>query len=131
MMLSRIFSLSILCASLLFAGVPAIACAAPLPTQDCCPNGPQTPCELGDSGPADAKRATACCASGLGASTAIAAAASSDDIQKHSDSAPIITAEVRSAVEHRQSAYYVPAASPHSFNSSQRALYLSTGRLRL
>ena len=133
-MLSRIVSLSILCASLLFAGVPAIACTTQLPARDCCPNGSQAPCELGASGTSDANSITACCAAGVAVSTALAAAASSDELQKHSnqvDSTPLITTEVMSAVVHRQSAYFAAMASPRSFNSSQCALYLSTGRLRL
>jgi len=134
MMLSRIVSLSILCTSLLFAGVPAFACATQLPAHDCCRNGPQAPCELGASGPAEANRVTACCASGVAVSTAIAAAASTDELHKHSnhtDSTPTITMEVISAVVHRQSACCTAIASLRSFDSSQRTLYLSTGRLRL
>src|SRR5258705_1189541 len=63
-MLRRIIVLWILLTSLLAAGVPALACGEVVPTRDCCPNGPNSPCGSEQSRTTEANRLDFCCAAG-------------------------------------------------------------------
>jgi len=133
-MLRRIFSLTIVLASLFFAGLPAFACAERVPTQDCCPNGPLAPCSTGGSTAAPSNGVQSCCASSPVTSAAFAAVESSNEFHKHLkrfDMPAILISPAISPTAYvawgRSAA--IPATS--SFSPSYALLYLSTGRLRL
>ena len=133
-MLSRVASLSILCVSLLFAGVPAIACATQQPAGNCCPDDPNAPCTPDSSSPAEANLAVACCVSGIAVSSAMVVAGSFDENQDHaklSDPPSVVTSDVMSPALDRRPHFFPGSICLSSFNPSRCALYLSTGRLRL
>src|ERR1700761_5309646 len=79
-MLHRITAIWLLCAGLLFAGVPAIACCeATVPTQDCCPHGPPVGQFLAGLAPT----AAACCGTVPMETGASGATAATPEIRKH------------------------------------------------
>ena len=133
-MLRRLLSLSLLYASAVLAGVPAVACAHAMPMQHCCPSAPGEPCRGGSpDAPQGMPTELACCASGIPSATAIAATAALPKIEKHAQ-----RIDPPAAI----SAYSSPTiASARSQSSDQftlvfrlpsySTLYLSTGRLRL
>jgi len=140
-MLRRITALTIVCVSLLLAGLPAVACAPSMVNGDCCPPLKGLPCDMNQN---DKSVATlVCCASGALDSTAIvstgssfsssASIAASPDIEKHHRQSDGPAAYVFSA----QSAGQLPSAvvafsRPLStWRPASNLLYLSTGRLRL
>jgi hypothetical protein len=130
----RIFSLTFLLASLVFAGLPAFAYADCVPTQDCCPNGPLAPCGIEGSAAAPSNGVQSCCAAGPTDLAAFAADAPSNDFHKHLKRSHLPATLPFPAI--------LPAARLVSFRStvistkpffspSYALLYLSTGRLRL
>jgi hypothetical protein len=132
-MLLRIFSLTILLAGLLFAGVPAFACEECPSTNECCPNGPLARGSDHGSTVAPSDFIQQCCTASAAGSAALAADVSSNDFNKHlkrfelpvvSTSPAILPARVAS------SRWAAISATP-SFTPSHALLYLSTGRLRL
>jgi hypothetical protein len=132
-MLRRILSLSVLYASVLLAGVPALSCADSVPMHDCCPPQSGRACQDGESGaPKAMTRIVACCAAGAQSTTVIVSAVPLSKIEKQQTPAP--PALVVSLALH--AAAYSP---PHSklgigltaYFPSFSSLYLSTGRLRL
>ena len=133
-MLPRIISLSILFAVLLVAGLPPVACATPLPAQNCCPDGPQLNCDLSAPMASKSDRVHACCVEGFAVSAKIPALASSVFIRKlpkQSGSAPISGFNLISDASPLDSNYPATIRFPPSIRHSHCALYLSTGRLRL
>jgi hypothetical protein len=133
-MLRRLLNLSILFASLLFAGVPAMACADGLPMHGCCPSAPAVPCHGGTpNAPQGMPTDLACCASGLWNTSAITTAAASPQIEKHAERAdppPAITVFSLPTIADARSSSLL-RLSALSRTPSYSMLYLSTGRLRL
>jgi hypothetical protein len=132
-MLRHITALSLLLISLLAAGVPTFACGEAVPIQDCCPNGPNSPCgdELGRT--SEGTRQELCCAAGGTVSTVTAIAAPSNEFDHHADHAdPLALFIVLSTL----TSTYVQSPSVDGCQIASRPLscsplYLSTGRLRL
>ena len=132
-MLRHVIALSILLLSLLAAGVPARACGEVMPTRDCCPNGPNSPCGSEQSRITEANRPGFCCAAGGTVTTTTAIATSSKELRKawHRADPPtllILATTLTTA--------YVQSPSVDDFSLVSRPfsdsmLYLSTGRLRL
>ena len=126
-MIRRIVSATFLLASLLFAGLPAFACADCLPDRECCPTG-QLASRNADGSTLGPSGVAQC---GTAGSAVFAADESSNDFNKHlkhSDvpAIPAATATAQ-AVSIRLSANSVTSSVTPSF----ALLYLSTGRLRL
>jgi hypothetical protein len=133
-MLRRIFSLTFLLTSLLFAGLPAFACADAVPTLDCCPNGPLAPCGIEGSAAAPSNGVQPCCAVSPAASAAFAVDASSDKFHKHlkrSDVPAILLSSAISPMAYGASSRSAAISAASSFSPSYALIYLSTGRLRL
>jgi hypothetical protein len=133
-MLRRLLSLSILYASALIAGVPAVACGDALPMQHCCPSAPAVPCRGGTpDAPRGMPTELACCASGIPSATAITATAALPKIEKHAqrtDSPAAISTYSLPTIAGARSRSSVPLAIVFRL-PSYSTLYLSTGRLRL
>jgi hypothetical protein len=131
-MLRHIIALPILLLCLLSASAPAFACGEVVPTRDCCPNGPNTPCAPEQARTAEANLLDLCCAaSGTLATTA--SAISSNERAKHWNGAapPAVLVALTTLTT-----AYVQASSIADFRNpaptfSDSTLYLSTGRLRL
>ena len=131
-MLHRVLSLSILGVGLLFAGLPAVACARDTPIENCCPLGPGQPCRGQGPGIAIANPThDVCCVSGERAS-GLTASAPSQTAGKHQlrGNPPALTTSLAVVNRHAMSAAAV-AADIRNFDPSGSSLYLSTGRLRL
>src|SRR6266849_2661858 len=133
-MIRRIFSISILLASLLFAGLPTFACAESTPNRDCCPHGPLAPCSVDGSVSAPADLVQQCCTAGTAGSVSFATDESSNEFHKHLKHSDIPAVAISSEIS--PSAYFVSIkstsiATTASFSPSFALLYLSTGRLRL
>src|ERR1700732_422801 len=88
-MLRHIIALSILLMSLLAAGIPALACAEVMPTHDCCPNVPNSPCGSEQSTTTEANRLDFCCTAGGTVTTTTAIATSSKELRKARDRADL------------------------------------------
>src|SRR5258708_10016132 len=82
-MLRHIIALSILLMSLLAAGVPALACGDVVPARDCCPNGPNAPCEPNRFQTPEANQLTLCRASSTAVTSVAAVAAPSKKFVQH------------------------------------------------
>jgi hypothetical protein len=133
-MLRRTFSVTFLLASLLFVGLPAVAYAECVPTDDCCPNGPLAPCSVDGSAAAASNDAQPCCASSPAAPAALAAEASSKDFHKHlkrSHWPATLPFPALLPAAHLASTRSAVISTKASFSPSHALLYLSTGRLRL
>jgi hypothetical protein len=133
-MVRRLVSVAIVLATLLFAGAPAFACAAPAASQDCCPNGPSAPCRLDTSSLAPSDLAQPCCIAGIAGSVAIAADdASADALKflKHSDIPVVAAASSIWPSAYVTAAKYASISAMSPFSPPSTLLYLSTGRLRL
>jgi hypothetical protein len=135
LMLRRILSLSILAASLLFAGLPIMACAHSLPERDCCPSGPSSPCHSDAASAITAIRSTAlCCAAGTQAAVVEWSNAPSSKAERHARrTGPAVADSVSAAAAAVPPA---PAELPvwlatYSYTPSRSTLYLHTRRLRL
>jgi hypothetical protein len=130
----RIFGLTILLASLLFAGLPAFACAECVPTQDCCPTGPPASCSVDGSTSGLSSFAQQCGTAGAAGSTVFAADESSNDFNKHlkrSDVPTLLPGPTIAQASHAGSIRLGANFSTSSFTPTYTLLYLSTGRLRL
>lgn len=133
-MLRRILSLSILCTSLLFAGVQAEACVSDVPAHDCCPGGPHEPCHESGATGVELAAVQICCVSGVSASSQISTAEPSRELRKQPQrvdppALPVAIAGAASAHFDGVRSADVPTAP--SFDRHLSLLYLSTGRLRL
>jgi hypothetical protein len=133
-MLRRLLSLSLLYASAVLAGTPAVACVQASPMQHCCPSAPGEPCR---GGAPDAPRGMpadlACCASGMPSATATAATAALPKFEKQAQRTdPSVAISVYSppTIGATRSHSSVPLAVVFRL-PSYSTLYLSTGRLRL
>ena len=131
-MLRHIIALSILLMSLLAAGIPALACTEVMPTRDCCPNGPNSPCGSEQSRTTEANRLDFCCVAG-GTVTTTAIATSSKELRKAWDRADLPALLILATT---LTTTYVRSPSVDEFSLVSRpfsdsTLYLSTGRLRL
>jgi hypothetical protein len=131
-MLRHIIALSILLTGLLAAGVPALACGEVMPTRDCCPNGPNSPCGSEQSGTTEANRLDYCCAGGT-VTTTTAIATSSKELRKAWDRAdlPALLIVVTTLTTAYVQSPFVDEFSLVSRPFSGSTLYLSTGRLRI
>jgi len=132
-MLHRVLSLSILGVGLLFAGLPAVACARDTPIQDCCPFGPGQPCRGQGPGIAIANPTQGvCCVSGERVASSLVASAPSKTAGKHPlrGNPPALASSLAVVDRHAMSAAAV-AADIRPFHPSGSSLYLSTSRLRL
>jgi hypothetical protein len=130
----RIFSLTILLASLLFAGLPAFACAECVPTQDCCPTGPLAQCSVDGPTSGLSGFAQQCGTAGAAGSTVFAADESSNDFNKHLKrcDVPILPMTPAITPTFQVASIRLSAHSAtSSFTPTYTLLYLSTGRLRL
>jgi hypothetical protein len=130
-MIRRIISRTFLLASLLFAGVPALACAECVPIQECCPTGQPASCNVDRSTAGSSDVARQCSTAG---SAVIAADESSNDFNKHlkrSDVPTPLTAAAAAQAPHVVSIRLSANSVTSSFTPSHTLLYLSTGRLRL
>lgn len=130
-MLQRVLSLLLLGASLLLAGLPAVACAPVTPSENCCPSGPGQPCR----GQAPrivgfAPASGACCVVGDRATSSIAMSAKADGQSQLGGDPPALPAPAILATRFTRSDDAVAVDSSY-FRTSGSALYLSTGRLRL
>ncbi len=131
--LRHILGLSILYASVLFAGVPALSCANSRPIHGCCPPQAVMPCQGGESGTPKATHILPGCAAGAQSTATIASAVPSSKIEKHPqrvDPPPLITSFARQAAVYAPFHCELGFTSP-TYTQSHSALYLSTGRLRL
>jgi hypothetical protein len=132
-MLRHIIALPILLLSLLAAGVPAFACGEVVPTQDCCPHGPNAPCTAEQTRTAETNRQDFCCATGGTIATTTAITTPSNELRKHWDRADL---PVLLVVLTTLTTPYVQSPAVDEFHIvtpplSYSTLYLSTGRLRL
>src|ERR1700676_137504 len=85
-MLRHLLNLSILCASVLFAGMPAVLCAGPMPMHHCCPSAPGEACPgHTPQAPKGLPAKLACCAVEMADETAITASAAILKIEKHAE----------------------------------------------
>src|ERR1019366_9682539 len=132
-MLRRILSLSILCTSLLFAGVQAEACVNDVPKHDCCPSGPSVPCHDSGSTAVESVPAQTCCVSGVSVSSLIATAEPSRELHKQPQRVdpPALLASFAPAASTRFKSSRSEYNDARSFTPLLSSLYLSTGRLRL
>jgi hypothetical protein len=133
-MIRRIVSLTFLLASLLFAGLPAFACAESTPHRDCCPNGPLAPCGVDGSVSTPADLVQQCCTAGTAGSVSFAVDESSNDFNKHlkrSDAPTLLIAPTIAQASQVASIRLSANSVASSFTPSYTLLYLSTGRLRL
>jgi hypothetical protein len=133
-MLRRIFSLTIVLASLLLSGLPAVACAECAPTRDCCPSEPLAPCGIEASVAPPSYGIQPCGASSAVTSAAFAAVESSNEFHKHLKRSDVPAILISAAIS--PTSYVAPSrstaiSSTSSFRPSYVSLYLSTGRLRL
>jgi hypothetical protein len=130
-LLRNILGLSILYASMLFAGVPAVSCAESAPLHDCCPPQPVMPCRGGDSCSPNATNSRPSCVAGAQCAAAVTAAVP-DKIEKHSKRidppALIVSFALHAAL---YSPRFVRGITIPTYYHSHSTLYLSTGRLRL
>jgi len=122
-----------LCAGLVLAGAPAIACCAEgMLTDRCCPNGPE-PTNTQSPGIEASSVVYGCCAGE--AQTVLATTAMAEPRQSDSDSTPAdpplsVTFLAALIAVHAPSEANEISATP-LFVASQAPLYLLTGRLRL
>jgi hypothetical protein len=130
-MIRRIVCQTFLLASLLFAGLPAFACAECAPAQECCPTGQLASCNVDGSAVGSSGVAQHC---GTVGSAVFVADESSNDFNKHLKRSDLPTlliappiAQSSRVASIRLSANFVAS----SFTPSYTLLYLSTGRLRL
>ena len=132
-MLRRIISLAIVCAGLLLAGLPAVACRPNVPLEDCCPSGPGGPCRA--PGGFTSQAQVVCCAGGIITPAATASLSLLHDRDNpHSTAsnppAALVAVSFNTAISWRASAAPVGDEAP-AYRPSGSVLYLSTGRLRL
>jgi hypothetical protein len=133
-MLRRLISLSFLYATIVVAGVPAVACTQAMPMQHCCPSAPGEPCRGGaPEEPQGLPTELGCCASGTLSATTIIATAGLPKVETHAQridpptaisvySSPTITGAHSHSSVRLNVVFRLPSYS---------GLYLSTGRLRL
>jgi len=129
-MIRRIVSATFLLASLLFAGLPAFACADCPPDRECCPTG-QLASRNADGSTLGPSGVAQC---GTAGSAVFAADESSNDFNKHlkhSDVPAIPAATATAQASHVVSIRLSANSVTSSFTPSFALLYLSTGRLRL
>jgi hypothetical protein len=130
-MIRRIVSQTFLLAVLLFAGLPAFACAQCVPVHDCCPTGQLASCSLDGSTLGPSGVAQQC---GTAGPAVFAADESSNDFNRHLKRSDVPTPLVPPAiaqVSHVASIGLSANSVTSSFTPSNTLLYLSTGRLRL
>jgi hypothetical protein len=130
----RLISQLILCAGLLFAGMPMLACAQVMPMPDCCPSEPGKPCGGQDrSAVSMVLPARQCCDAGAHTPSAVVASPPSREIEKRTQRAdPPTLAPLAIAAGFTQSWFFsADGRTTSSFTPSLSTLYLSTGRLRL
>jgi hypothetical protein len=130
-MIRRIVSQTFLLASLLFAGVPALACAQCVPIHDCCPTGQLASCNVDGSAVGSSGVAQHC---GTAGSAVFAADESSNDFNRHlkrSDVPTLLIAPPIAQASRVASIRLSASSVASSFTPSYTLLYLSTGRLRL
>jgi len=132
-MLRRILSLSILCTSLLFAGVQAEACVNDAPKHDCCPGRPSVPCHESGSSAVDSIVAQTCCVTGISVSSLAATAEPSRELHKKPQRVdpPAILVSIGATAGARIQSSRFESNNARSFHPLLSSLYLSTGRLRL
>jgi hypothetical protein len=132
MKLNRLFTLLVLCAGLLLAGAPAIACCAEsTPARDCCPNAPE-PTTAQSIRIEAGSLVYGCCVGEAQTVTAMTAAAArqSDFDSTRADPPLSVTFLAALIAVHLPSALSDASTTP-LFIASQSPLYLRTGRLRL
>ena len=132
-MLRRIISFAIVCASLLLAGSPAVACASNMPLKDCCPWSPGGPCG-GAPGSFASDAQAACCAAGITLPTSSASSSlrsGPENYPAHGDPLPAIDSFILAAAIVSRQRPSTVGWEITSYSRSGSALYLSTGRLRL
>ena len=130
-MIRRIISQTILLASLLFAGLPAFACAQCAPTDVCCPTGQPALCNVDRSAAGSSGVAQHC---GTVGSALFAADESANDFNRHlkrSDVPTLLIAPPIAQASRVASIRLSANSVASSFTPSYTLLYLSTGRLRL
>jgi|ERR1019366_6410595 hypothetical protein len=132
-MLRRIIALPILLLSLLAADVPVFACGEGVPTQDCCPHGPNSPCAPEQARTAEANRRDFCCIAGGTIGTTTAMAIPSNESGKHWDGVapPALLVALTTLITAYVQSLLVDDFRLISQPLSDCTLYLSTGRLRL
>jgi len=130
-MIRRIISQTFLLASLLFAGLPAVACVQCVPTHGCCPTGQLASCNV-DGSPVGSSRVAQ--HGGTVGSAVFAADESSNDFNRHlkrSDVPTLLIAQPIAQASRVGSVRLSANSGASSFAPSYTLLYLSTGRLRL
>lgn len=130
-MIRRIVSLTLLLASLLLAGLPAIACAECVPTHGCCPTGQLASCSVDGSIAGSSGIAQQC---GTVSSGVFATDESSNDFNRHLKRSDLPTLLVAPAIAQASQVASIRVSAnsvASSFTPSYTLLYLSTGRLRL
>jgi hypothetical protein len=131
-MLRHIIALPLLLLSLLAADASVFACGV-VPTQDCCPNGPISPCALEQAKAAEANRLDFCCVAGSTITTTTAMAIPSNENGKHWDGVapPALLVALTTLTTAYVQSLLVDDFRFVSQPLSDSTLYLSTGRLRL
>ena len=127
----RRISQTFLLASLLFAGLPAFACAQCVPTQVCCPTGQLAWCDVDGATLGSSGVAPHCGTVGSGV---FAADEPSNDFNRHlkrSDVPTLLIAQPIAQASRVGSVRLSANSGASSFAPSYTLLYLSTGRLRL
>jgi hypothetical protein len=132
-MLRRLISLSLLYATIVVAGVPAVACTQAMPMQHCCPSAPGEPCRGAPEAPQALPTELGCCASGTPSATTIIATAGLPKIETHAQridppTAITVYSSLTIAGERAHSSVRLDLVFRLP---SYSGLYLSTGRLRL
>jgi hypothetical protein len=133
-MIRHIVSLTILLATLIFAGLPAVACAKCVPRDECCPAQAIATCTVAGSATESSGFIEPCGTAGPGGSAIFAASDSSNYFTKHLKRSNVPALALALSI-----AQVGPIASSRlllrpftsSFTPSYALLYLSTGRLRL
>jgi hypothetical protein len=130
-MIHRIVSQTFLLACLLFAGLPAFACAQCVPIHECCPTGQLASCNVDGSTVGSSGVARYC---GTVDSAVVTADKSSNDFNKHPKRSDLPTLMVAPAIARASQLASIRLSAnsvASSFTPSHTLLYLSTGRLRL
>jgi hypothetical protein len=132
-MLRHIIVLPILLLSVLAAGGAAFACGETVPSRECCPNGPNSPCAPDQTRAAQADRLEFCCAASGTIATTTAMAIPSNESGKHWDGVapPALLIALTTLTTAYVHTLLVDDFCIVSQPLSDSALYLSTGRLRL
>ena len=131
-MLRHIIALPLLLLSLLAADASVFACGV-VPTQDCCPNGPISPCASEQAKTAEANRLDFCCVAGSTIATTTAMAIPSNENGKHWDGVapPALLVALTTLTTAYVQSLLVDDFRVVSQPLADSTLYLSTGRLRL